>query len=59
MNDHIRNIESQLANLGTSYNIDNIHREFNNFEIEMNNKFNVLKDDVINQMSYLKWHTTI
>ena len=59
MNDHIRNMESQLANLGTSYNIDNIHREFNNFEINMNNKFNVLKDDVINQLSYLKWHTTI
>ena len=59
MNDHIRNMESQLANLGTSYNIDNIHREFNNFEINMNNKFNVLKDDVISQLSYLKWHTTI
>lgn len=59
MNDHIRNVESQLANLGTSYNIDNIHREFNNFEINMNNKFNVLKDDVINQLSYIKWHTTI
>lgn len=59
MNDHIRNMESQLANLGTSYNIDNIHREFNNFEINMNNKFNVLKDDVINQLSYLKWHTTV
>ena len=59
MNDHIRNMESQLANLGTSYNIDNIHREFNNFEINMNNKFNVLKDDVINQLSYIKWHTTI
>ena len=59
MNDHILNMESQLANLGTSYNIDNIHREFNNFEINMNNKFNVLKDDVINQLSYIKWHTTI
>ena len=59
MNDHIRNMESQLANLGTSYNIDNIHREFNNFEINMNNKFNVLKDDVISQLSYLKWHTTV
>ena len=59
MNYHIRNMESQLANLGTSYNIDNIHREFNNFEINMNNKFNVLKDDVISQLSYLKWHTTI
>ena len=59
MNDHIRNMESQLANLGTSYNIDNIHREFNNFEINMNNKFNVLKHDVINQLSYIKWHTTI
>lgn len=59
MNDHIRNMESQIANLGTSYNIDNIHREFNNFEINMNNKFNVLKDDVISQLSYLKWHTTI
>lgn len=59
MNDHIRNMESQLANLGTSYNIDNIHREFNNFEIEMNNKFNDLKDDVISKLSYLRWHTTI
>ena len=59
MNDHIRNMESQLANLGTSYNIDNIHREFNNFEINMNNNLNVLKDDVISQLSYLKWHTTI
>ena len=59
MNDHIRNLESQLANLGTSYNIDNIHREFNNFEINMNNKFSVLKDEVINQLSYLKWKTTI
>ena len=59
MNEHIRNMESQLANLGTSYNIDNIHREFNNFEIAMNNKFTILKDDVINQLSYLKWRTTI
>ena len=59
MNDHIRNMESQLANIGTSYNIDNIHREFNNFEINMNNKFSVLKDEVINQLSYLKWKTTI
>lgn len=59
MNDHIRNMESQLANLGTSYNIDNIHREFNNFEINMNNKFSALKDNVIEQLSYLKWRTTI
>ena len=59
LENHIRNMESQLANLGTSYNIDNIHREFNNFEIEMNNKFNDLKSDILEQMSYLKWHTTV
>jgi len=59
LENHIRNMESQLTNIGTSYNIDNIHREFNNFEIEMNNKFNSLKDDVLEQISYLKWHTTV
>ena len=59
VHDHIRSIESQLNNMGTSYNIDNIHREFNNFEIGMNNKFNDLKNDVLNQISYLRWHTTI
>lgn len=59
IHDHISNMNSQLSNIGTSYNIDNIHREFNNFEIEMNNKFTSLKEDVLGQISYLKWHTTV
>ena len=59
LNEHVKHIESQLSNIGTSYNIDNIHREFNNYEIEMNKKFNDLKDDVIDQLSYIRWHVTI
>ena len=59
IHDHISNMNSQLSNIGTSYNIDNIHREFNNFEIEMNSKFTSLKEDVLSQISYLKWHTTV
>lgn len=59
LNTHIKSMESQLANIGTSYNIDNIHREFNNYEISMNNKFNALKTDLLTYLNNFKWHVTI
>lgn len=59
MSNKISHLQSQLSNIGTSYNIDNIHREFNDYRIEMRNNFNELQNNVTEQLSYLRWHTSL
>ena len=59
INQRMTNIEFQLANIGTSYNIDSIHKEMIDYEIEMNNNYNTFKDTIISYIDGLRWKVNI
>lgn len=59
ISNRIGQLEGQMKQIGTSYNIDGIHQELINYERGMNNKFNDFKTEVTAYLSNLRWHTTI
>jgi hypothetical protein len=59
MNNRISNIEGQLKQIGTTYNIDGIHHELINYERKMQTDFDEYKSQINSYLSNLKWHVTI
>lgn len=55
----ISEIRSQIANIGTSYNIDGIHRELLDYEKINDERFEAFVKDVNLKLEALRWKTTV
>lgn len=59
MHNRITNLEGQIKQLGTSYNIDGIHNELIDYERMMNDKFEVFRNDINSYVANFKWRTIL
>lgn len=54
-NSRITQLEAKLNNTDTAYNIDKVKRDFINYEYDMTNKFNSLKQEMYDYLDKLRW----
>lgn len=59
MHNRITNLEGQMKQLGTSYNIDGIHSELIDYERTMNDKFETFRQDINSYVANFKWRTIL
>lgn len=59
MHNRITNLEGQMKQLGTSYNIDGIHSELIDYERTMNDRFETFRQDINSYVANFKWRTIL
>ena len=52
-------VQNQISLIGTNKNIDSLHLEQANFELDLRNEFNEFKDEVRDYFKNLTWKATI
>ena len=55
----LANIEVQMNQIGTSYNIDQVQNEMINFEVSTKKEFENFKEEILSYIASLKWRATI